>query len=322
MIRVGIMGCAAIARRSLAPAFRAHGDFSIAAIASRTPSKAQEFAAAYAARPCSYDELVSADDIDMVYCPLPTGMHREWVGKCLLAGKHVLCEKSLATSRREVEELVEAARARNLLLMESFQFRFHAQNLYVKELLAAGAIGEIRQLTVRFGIPPFPEGAKNIRYSKELGGGALLDNGAYTIKCATYLFGKKNARVLAAVEGGAVPDLGNVNLTGAMMLTVDGIPVQTAYGFDHFYQNSYEIWGKDGKISTVRAFTAREDFSAPVTLEAKAGKEVKTFNDDHFARLLDYVAKTIPSGCYEPEYEECLIQAKLLEDAHDCAVRG
>lgn len=322
MIRVGIMGCAAIARRSLAPAFKAHGDFSVAAIASRTPAKAQEFAAAYAAHPCSYDELVSSDGVDLVYCPLPTGMHYEWVKKCLLAGKHVLCEKSLASSFREVEELVEVARAGNLFLMESFQFRFHAQNLYVRDLLSAGAIGEIRQMTVRFGIPPFPEGAKNIRYSKELGGGALLDNGAYTIKCATYLLGKKNARVLAAVEDGAVPELGNVNLTGAMMLAVDGIPVQTSYGFDHFYQNSYDIWGKDGRISTVRAFTAREDFQAPVIVETKAGKETRTFSDDHFARLLDYLAKTIPSGSYGAEYEECLIQAKLLEAAHDCAVRS
>jgi hypothetical protein len=81
------------------------------------------------------------------------------------------------------------ARERHLLLMESFQFRFHAQNLYVKQLLRERAIGPLRQVVVRFGIPPFPEGSANIRYSKELGGGALLDNGAYTLKAASYLLG-------------------------------------------------------------------------------------------------------------------------------------
>lgn len=309
MIRVGILGNANIARRSLIPAFTAHQAFEVAGVASRSGD-------------VSYAAMLERKDVDLIYCPLPTGLHHEWVKKALEADKHVLCEKSLACTYAEVQDLVATARRHNRFLMESFQFRFHAQNLYVKELLANGAIGEIRQLVVRFGIPPFLEGIKNIRYSKELGGGALLDNGAYTIKCTTYLFGKENIRVLAAVEGGETPGLGNVDLTGAMMLTADGIPVQTAYGFDHFYQNGYEIWGKGGKISTVRAFTAREDFAAPVTVEGPNGREIKTFRDDHFARMLDYLAKTIPSGDYESEYEECLVQSKLLGDAHDCAIRS
>ena len=309
MIRVGILGNANIARRSLIPAFTAHPAFEVAGVASR-------------AGDISYADMLARKDVELVYCPLPTGLHYEWVKRALEAGKHVLCEKSLACTYAEVQDLVATARRHGRFLMESFQFRFHAQNLYVKELLAAGAVGEIRQMVVRFGIPPFPEGVKNIRYSRELGGGALLDNGAYTIKCATYFLGRNDARMLAAVEGGQTPSLGNVDLTGAMMLMVGGVPVQTAYGFDHYYQNGYEIWGKDGRISTVRAFTAREDFAAPVTVETKAGKDVKTFSDDHFARLLDYLARTIPSGDYASEYEECLVQSKLLGEAHDCAIRS
>ena len=316
MIKVGIMGCANIAKRSLIPAFAKHSSFEVVAIASRTPEKAAELATQYNCRACDYDGLIAAPDVELIYCPLPTGLHHEWVKKSLLARKHVLCEKSLACTYDEVKDIVETARQNKRFLMESFQFRFHAQNLYVKELLAKNAIGPLRQVVVRFGIPPFPEGAKNIRYSAALGGGALLDNGAYTIKCTTYLLGQ-NVKVLAAMEDGADPALGNVNLTGSMMLSADGVPVQTAYGFDHFYQNSYEIWGKDGKISTVRAFTAREDFAAPVILETKSGKEVKTFNDDHFARLMDYLSGTIPSGEYESEYNECLVQAKLLQEVRN-----
>ena len=307
------MGCAAIAKRSLAPAFAAHPAFELAAIASRTPDKAIEFAKQYEARPCSYDELVDADDVDLVYCPLPTGLHHEWVKKCLSSGKHVLCEKSLACTYDEVKDLVEIARARRLFLMESFQFRFHAQNLFVKKLLGEGAIGPLRQVVVRFGIPPFPEGVANIRYSSELGGGALLDNGAYTVKAATYLCGP-DIKVLAAVKGGETDALGGVDLTGAIMMqTKDGLPIQTAYGFDHFYQNGYEIWGKGGKITTTRAFTARGDFAAPVIVETTKGREEHTFKDDHFARLLDYVSEAIATGSIEREYEECLTQARILQ---------
>lgn len=316
--RVGIMGCAAIAKRSLAPAFSAHPSFQLAAIASRTSDKAAEFAGKYGARPCSYDELVTAEDVDIIYCPLPTGLHAEWVEKCLRGGKHVLCEKSLACTCEDVSRLVEMARARHLLLMESFQFRFHEQNLYVKKLLREGAIGPLRQVVVRFGIPPFPEGANNIRYSKELGGGALLDNGAYTLKAASYLLGD-DLTVLAAmndinrsVRDGVGDD---VDLTGSIMLrTKDGVPVQTAYGFSHFYQNGYEIWGKDGKITTTRAFTARADFAAPVIVETCAGRIEKTFRDDHFANLLTHVAARLLDGDFEDEYQQNVLQSRLIAD--------
>lgn len=312
------MGCAAIAKRSLAPAFAAHPSFQLAAIASRTAEKAAEFAGQYVARPCSYEELVAAEDVDLVYCPLPPGLHAEWVAKCLLAGKHVLCEKSLACTYDEVADLVELARARQLLLMESFQFRFHSQNLYVKQLLREGTIGPLRQVAVRFGIPPFPEGAANIRYSKELGGGALLDNGAYTLKAASYLLGE-DLTVLAAMNDINRPDKDgvgdDVDLTGAIMLrTAGGVPVQTAYGFSHFYQNGYEIWGKDGKITTTRAFTARSVFAAPVILETREGRTEKTFRDDHFANLLTHVANRLADGLLEDEYRQNLLQARLLSD--------
>ena len=319
MIRVGIMGCAAIAKRSLAPAFSAHPSFQLAAIASRTAEKAKEFAGLYGARPCTYEELVSLGDVDIVYCPLPTGLHAEWVEKCLLAGKHVLCEKSLACTYEEVSRLVELARTRHLLLMESFQFRFHAQNLYVKKLLQEGAIGPLRQVVIRFGIPPFPEGSANIRYSKELGGGALLDNGAYTLKATSYLLGN-DLKVLAAMNDVNRPDKDgvgdDVDLTGSIMLrTEDGVPVQTAYGFSHFYQNGYEIWGKDGKITTTRAFTARPDFAAPVILETRAGRTEQTFQDDHFANLLSHIADRLADGVFEEEYQQNLLQARLLADS-------
>lgn len=316
MIRVGILGCANIAKRSLIPAFSRHEAFEVVAIASREVTKAASLAADYKCRACAYDELIVTPDVDLIYCPLPTGLHHVWVKKALETGKHVLCEKSLACTASEVEDLVATARAHRRFLMESFQFRFHAQNLYVKELLAQNAIGPIRQLVVRFGVPPFPDGVKNIRYSEALGGGALLDNGAYTIKCTTYLLGT-DVNVLAAMEGGRNPLLGNVPLTGSIMMKVGEVAVQASYGFDHFYQNSYEIWGKDGKISTTRAFTAREDFAAPVILETKNGKEVKQFNDDHFARLMDYLSRSIFNGKYDAEYQECLVQAKLLGEAKE-----
>ena len=312
-IRVGIMGCAAIAKRSLAPAFAAHPSFQLTAIASRTVEKANEFAGQYGARPCSYDELVAADDVDLVYCPLPTGLHAEWVAKCLQAGKHVLCEKSLASTYEEVSDIVALARARHLFLMESFQFRFHPQNLYVKSLLENNAVGEIRGLDIKFGFPPFADGTKNIRYSKALGGGALLDSGAYTIKATTYLLGN-DFQVKMAMCGKRYGC--EVDLDGHLWLqSPNGLVSKTSYGFHNYYQCGYEIWGEKGKIVTTRAFTAKPDFEAEVRLETGEGIKIEKFKADHFALMLDYVSTQILDKAFEEEYNQCLVQSRILTQA-------
>lgn len=312
-IKVGILGCASIAKRSLAPAFAAHPSFDLVAIASRTPEKAAEFAVQYGASPCSYEELLERNDVDLVYCPLPTGLHYEWVKKCLLGKKHVLCEKSLAVNYDQVKHLVETARNNGCFLMESFQFRFHPQNLYVKKLLSEKAIGEIRALDVKFGFPPFPDGARNIRYSKALGGGALLDSGAYTVKATTYLLGD-DFQVRMALCGKHADC--EVDLDGHLWLqSQSGLVSKTTYGFHNYYQCGYEIWGEKGKIATSRAFTAKPDFVAEVKVETDAGEKVEKFQADHFALMLDYIAEQVVNGSFEEEYNQCLVQSRILTQA-------
>ncbi len=312
-IKVGILGCASIAKRSLAPAFAAHPSFDLVAIASRTPEKAAEFAAQYGASPCSYEEMLERGDVDLVYCPLPTGLHYEWVRKCLLNKKHVLCEKSLAINYDYVKDLVETARSNGCFLMESFQFRFHPQNIFVKKLLSENAIGEIRGLDVKFGFPPFPDGRRNIRYSKALGGGALLDSGAYTVKATTYLLGD-DFQVKMAICGKHADC--EVDLDGHLWLqSQSGLVSKTTYGFHNYYQCGYEIWGEKGKITTSRAFTAKPDFVAEVRVETAAGTRMEKFQADHFALMLDYIATQVADGSREEEYNQCLVQSRILTQA-------
>ena len=189
-IRFGILGCANIAIRSLMPAISRHPACRLAAVASRSRDKAGPLAAQYACRALGYEELIADPAIEAIYVPLPTGLHVEWVMKVLAAGKHVLCEKSLGCTEAEVSRMVAEARRRRRLLMETFQFRFHSQHAAAKEILASGVLGEIRCFRSAFGFPPFPDGKANIRYQKALGGGALLDTGAYTIKAATFMLGE------------------------------------------------------------------------------------------------------------------------------------
>ena len=185
--KVGVLGCAHIAIRSLLPAFSSSERFELTGIASRDFHKAQLVAAPYhCVAYGSYEELLDNEDIELVYIPLPTGLHYEWIHKALEKGKHVMSEKSLSCTYDEVRELVELACDKHLLLIENFQFRFHSQHVWVKELLERHELGDLRCFRCSFGFPPF-EDRNNIRYSKSLGGGSLLDAGAYTLKAMQFI---------------------------------------------------------------------------------------------------------------------------------------
>jgi predicted dehydrogenase len=318
MLRVGILGCAKIAVRSLIPAFFEHPRFILVGIASRTPAKAVAQAERFACTPTDYDGLVTAKDIDLIYVPLPTGLHAEWVEKCLQAGKHVLCEKSLATSQADVERLVSIARHKQLLLIENFQFRFHSQHRLIRSMVDSGAIGELRCFRSSFGFPPFSD-RSDIRYSLALGGGALLDAGAYTLKAASFILGN-SVRVIAASL--CQPRPSEVDLGGGAYLVSDiGVMGQVSFGFDHFYQCNYELWGSKGHLIAKRAFTAPPGFEPEVLLSTRTGTEsIKLPADDHFANMLTHCADCIDTKSFEHEYVACLTQSSLIQQTRDLSL--
>lgn len=109
-LKIGVLGCAAIAVRSMIPELNRHPAFDLVGIASRSSSKLELLAQTYRCQFMSYEELVGHPDIEAIYIPLPTGLHAEWVAKSLAAGKHVLCEKSLGCTLQEVQAMIALAK--------------------------------------------------------------------------------------------------------------------------------------------------------------------------------------------------------------------
>ena len=318
---VGVMGCANIATRSLLPAFQKHERFNVYAVASRSMDKAERVAVDYHCKAYgNYDDLVSDKDIDLIYMPLPTGLHYEWGKKVLQSGKHLLSEKSLACSFSEVKDLVGIAKNNHLLLMESFQFRFHTQTQWVRDVVNSGKLGEIRCFRSSFGFPPFKD-ADNIRYQKELGGGALLDAGAYTIKSMKVIlpneeFAFKSASMIT--PAGSEVDL----YGGAFFESENGVVAELAYGFDNYYQCGFEIWGSKGKLTSTRAYTAPAGFQPKIFVETdECGKEeVSLPSCDQFDLMLNHIVSCLDKGNFEQEYEQDLIQAEHIEKIRNYCV--
>ena len=307
--RIAVMGCANIAKRYVIPAIKDLNDeFDLIAVSSRSNEKATEFANEFNCEAITgYDKLLARSDIDMVYIPLPTGLHEEWVLKSLESGKHVYVEKSLAMSYDSALKMVDAARKYDLVLMENFQFIHHNQHQFVKKLVEEGRIGSLRLLRASFGFPPLDK--DNFRYDPTLGGGVLIDAAAYMVKVSQFWLGgnlKVKAATLNYVNG--------VDIHGGAYLTGENGEIsEVAFGMDNFYQCNYELWGSEGKITADRAYTAPPGFKPKITLEYQDGIEEWDMDaDNHFINLLRAFNERVHVGSNELVYEELLNQSRLL----------
>lgn len=315
---VGILGCANIAVRSLLPAFDASPRFRVYAVASRSMVKAREVADIYHCIAYgSYEDLLADTSVDLVYMPLPTGLHYEWGMKALCSGKNVLSEKSLGCTFAEVDELVGTARKNGLLLMENFQFRFHSQTAWVRDLIRSGKIGKIRCFRSSFGFPPFKD-KTNIRYKKSLGGGALLDAGAYTVKSMQVILPEEDFRFKSASM--ITPESSEVDIYGgAYFESINGVIAELAYGFDNYYQCGFEVWGSEGRLVSTRAYTAPAALTPKIIVETNAGglQEYLLAACDHFLAMTEHLSYLLDNKDYADEYVQNLIQARFLESIRE-----
>ncbi len=191
-LRWGILGLGSIANQ-FATGLQSLADARLVAVGSRSQEKADRFGGQYDAphRHATYEALANDPDVDAVYIATPHPLHAEDALLCLNAGKAVLCEKPFTLNAAQAEQVVATARARNVFLMEAMWTRFLPLMHRVRELVASGAIGEIRMLQADFGFRADIDPESRL-FSPALGGGGLLDVGVYPISLASMLLGTPN----------------------------------------------------------------------------------------------------------------------------------
>ncbi|MFF1506885.1 Gfo/Idh/MocA family protein [Streptomyces sp. NPDC058326] len=314
-LRVGVLGCADIARRRVLPALAALPETRLTAVASRSADKARELASAFGATPVTgYSALLAREDVDAVYVPVPAALHATWVSAALDAGKHVLAEKPLTIRGGQTAELVARARDRGLVLMENVMFVHHGQHEAVRRLVDSGAIGRPRALRAAFAVPERP--ADDIRYDPALGGGALWDVGVYPLRAALHLLGPELSVVGAVLSRGHGRD---VDTSGAVLLrTPDGVTAQLLFGMEHAYGSEYELWGSEGRLRLDRAFTPAADHEPVVRIERSSGvREVVLPAEDQVTTTLRTWVAAVREG--RPTDPLTVRQAQLLDDVRDAA---
>jgi predicted dehydrogenase len=197
------------------PAIQAAANCTVVALASRGADRARAAAAELGIPEAhgSYEALLADAGVDAVYIPLPNDMHAEWVMKAAAAGKHILCEKPLALSAAQAEEMAAACSSAGVQLAEAFMYRHHPSWVEAVRLVGEGAIGSLQAVQSWFSY--FNDDPDNIRNRMENGGGAIMDIGCYNINLSRMLFGSEPTRVASAVRRD--PLMGIDTLTSAIL---------------------------------------------------------------------------------------------------------
>jgi xylose dehydrogenase (NAD/NADP) len=244
-LRWGILGTGNIARQFAAGVRTARRSTVIAA-GSRTLDAANQFAQANQIPNAvgSYQELIYRDDVDAIYLSLPNSMHHEWTIAALRAGKHVLCEKPFAVDHAQSQEMFDEAQRADRVLMEAFMYRSHSLTHAVMDAIRGGAIGQVKVIRASFCYRT-TRITNNIRFSRELAGGALMDVGCYCINFCRMVAGAEPTKICAAAQ---LLTSGVDESTSALLEFPNGIQATFNCGMSVQADNTTSVCGTDGYI--------------------------------------------------------------------------
>jgi predicted dehydrogenase len=254
LLRWGILGPGRIAPR-LVRAVRGSARSELVAVASRDAGRAEAFAASHEIPRAfgSYEALVEAPDVDVVYVSLPNHLHAQWTIRALEAGKHVLCEKPLALTVEDVDAIVAASARTGRIAAEGFMYLHHPQILRAIGLARGGTLGRIELVHGSFSF--FLTYPGDPRLEPTMGGGSLWDVGCYPV---TFI------RRIAAEEPDRIAAFARFDDRGVDRLGFpSGLVAQFDSGFAAPDRQRIEIVGSDATLILDRPFLAEPDGPPP-----------------------------------------------------------
>ncbi|HVH57280.1 MAG TPA: Gfo/Idh/MocA family oxidoreductase [Vicinamibacterales bacterium] len=260
----GVLGTAKIAVQKVIPAIQLAASCQVTAIASRDWRKADDVARrlgiprAYG----SYEALLADPDIDIVYIPLPNHLHVPWATRAAEAGKHVLCEKPIASNAAQARELLGVRDRTGVRIQEAFMIRTHPQWLGSKAIVDAGELGDVGAMSGFFSY--YNVDPTNVRNIAELGGGGLLDIGCYLVNTARFIFGTEPLRVAATVD---VDHRFGVDRLSSMVLDFGGRHAIGTCSTQLQYYQRVHIIGTRGRIDIEIPFNAPVDRPCRIAID-------------------------------------------------------
>ncbi|HEY7640551.1 MAG TPA: Gfo/Idh/MocA family oxidoreductase [Steroidobacteraceae bacterium] len=316
-VRYAVIGLGHIAQAAVLPAFKhAKRNSTLAALVSGDPKKLKQLSRRYGvSRSCGYDdvdELFASGEIDAVYIALPNDMHREYAIRAARAGVHVLCEKPMAVTAQECEEMIAAARDANVKLMIAYRLHFERANLEITKLARTGKLGTLRFFSSDFAMQVSDH---NIRLNApENGGGPLYDIGIYCINAARYCLSEDPVEVWATATRSKDPRFREIDETVAATLRFKDERLATfTCSFGAADRSVYSVTGTKGSVTLDPAY----EYAVGLAYQAKIGerrRKKKFGKSDQFApELLHFSDCVLNDRDPEPSGEEGLADVQIIE---------
>lgn len=299
-LRYGIVGLGRISLQHFMPACKMSQFAQVTALVSGHRDKAEKYAAEYGVATKNiydyknFDEIAKNPEVDAVYIALPNSMHAEYTIRAAKAGKHVLCEKPMATSVEESEKMIRACKAANRKLMIAYRCQYEPTNLRAIQMIRDGKLGTIQAIESANG---FNEKMGEWRLDRKLaGGGPLMDVGIYSLNACRYLTGEEPEKLdgySSVIDKDGRFDTVEENLTWTMRFP-SGIvaTVSTTYGAR--MPGFFRVYGSKGTLHVEPAFSYQglhlkaEVNGEPPVDEPNTEKDPAQFvrEADHFARCV------------------------------------
>lgn len=281
-INIGIIGCSAIANKTVLPSIKNSKLFNLVMVGSRSEEKGKTFADNFDCDFGSYEDVLNHDGIDAIYVSVPTGLHYEWGMRVLEAKKHLLLEKPFTATIEQAKEIIERALSDNLIAMEGLAYVYHPYFIELQKLLNKNVIGKVRSLESSFGFPSLP--LTDIRNKSDIGGGAILDNLIYPLSVCLSLLGNDYERKSYKIQ---YNNILNIDERGYLRLDWAECSANIVYGFGFSYKNIIEIWGSAGTITVDRAFTKPADMKAIIAVKTNEGtRDIEVEAVNQFEHML------------------------------------
>lgn len=329
---VALIGLGRLSVEQLLPAFRESQKARVTALVSGSPDKAKVLAKQYGIAEQSIydyrnmDRLKDDAGVQAVYIVLPNGMHREYVERSAKAGKHILCEKPMATNSRDAAAMVAASQAARVKLMVAYRIQYEPRHRQVREMIRSQKLGTVKLIEMvnvqRQGEP------KQWRHDLKLaGGGALPDIGLYCLNTSRYLLGEEPVEISAMIHTTkGDPRFREVeeNVVWHMRFP-SGTLVSCMTGYDSHDSRRYRVHGTLGWVDMDPAFSyndlrlryAHAEGAVEHAEELRiAEKNQFTLEIDHFADCVKKDKMPFTPG------EEGVQDHRLMEAIYEAAKTG
>jgi len=278
VLRIGLLGCSDIAPAAVIKPSLMLPEVEVVACAARDFQRAQKYAKSHGIPRAfaSYEELIKDPEIDAIYISLPNSLHCKWALECFAAGKHVLCEKPMASNAEEAQQMAAAAKKNGVFLMEAYHWMYHPMAARIKELVKRD-IDKIKHIEAIMTFPIFR--GSDIRYNYALGGGALMDAGCYCVSAIRY-FLEEEPEMISAQTKLAYPNVDQD--TEAIFHAPSGATAKLKVSLFSFPSITLKIEGMNGTVISVTNWVAPHMFYNLLKVTDGMGN----WREEKFSRLV------------------------------------